>query len=91
VAVIEVHQPANEAVDRSAGPQLDRVADRARLVDVLGGLSADERVAIVLRFEADLTVPEIARLTGTREGTVKSRLHHALRKLRIALEAGGDR
>jgi RNA polymerase sigma-70 factor, ECF subfamily len=91
VAVIEVHDGPVDAVDRSAGPQLDRVADRARLADMLAALSADERVAIVLRYEGDLTVPEIARLTGSRQGTVKSRLHHALRKLRIALEAGEDR
>jgi RNA polymerase sigma-70 factor (ECF subfamily) len=91
VAVIEVRDAAVDAVDRSAGPQLDRLADRARIVDALAGLSADERVAVVLRYEADLTVPEIARLTGAREGTIKSRLHHALRKLRIALDEGGER
>lgn len=37
--------------DGSAGPAIDRIPDRARIVDVLAGLSADERVAIVLRFE----------------------------------------
>jgi len=90
VAVIEVRGDATDAIDHAAASTVDRVADRARIVDVVSGLSADERVAIVLRFDADLTVPEIARLTSTREGTVKSRLHHALRKLRLALEAGGD-
>jgi RNA polymerase sigma-70 factor (ECF subfamily) len=67
---------------------LDRVAERARMADALATLSADERVAVVLRYEADLTVPQIARVTSAREGTVKSRLHHALRKLRMTLEAG---
>jgi RNA polymerase sigma-70 factor, ECF subfamily len=91
VAIIEVHETAVDAIDGTAGPELDRVADRARIVDLLAGLSADERVAIVLRFEADMTVPEIARVTGAREGTVKSRLHHALRKLRMALDEGDER
>jgi RNA polymerase sigma-70 factor (ECF subfamily) len=49
----------------------------------------DERIVIVLRYEADLTVPSIANLTGVPEGTVKSRLHHALRKLRRSLEDAG--
>ena len=89
VAVIEVRTAdGNDADDRS-DRYVDRAADRAQLLDVLAALSADERVAIVLRFEADLTVPEIARLTATREGTVKSRLHNALRKLRAGLGAEG--
>jgi RNA polymerase sigma-70 factor (ECF subfamily) len=49
----------------------------------------DERIVVVLRFEADLTVPSIATLTGVPEGTVKSRLHHALRKLRGSLGKAG--
>jgi RNA polymerase sigma factor (sigma-70 family) len=90
VAIVEVRAIEVDAIDRAAGPLFDRVADRARMLDLLAGLSADERIAIVLRYDADLTVPEIARLTNTREGTVKSRLHRALRKLR-ASETGDDR
>ena len=39
-----------------------------------------------LRYDADLTVPEIARLTGAAEGTIKSRLHNAIQKLRRQLQ-----
>jgi len=91
VAVIEVRDSSTELEDTSAGPEPDRLTRSAEIVDVLARLSVDERIAIVLRFEADLTVPEIARQTGSKEGTVKSRLHHALRKLRSALEAGEAR
>ena len=59
-----------------------------RMREALGALGADERIVVVLRFEADLTVPMIASLTGVPEGTVKSRLHHALRKLRATIEEG---
>lgn len=84
VAVIEV--AAGTEVEDAAGQRhVDRLGDRGVLLDGLATLSADERIAIVLRFEADLTVPQIARLTGAREGTIKSRLHHALRKLRARL------
>lgn len=61
--------------------------DSGWIRDALAGLRPDERIAVVLRFEADLTVPAIAAFLGVAEGTVKSRLHHALRKVRIALEA----
>jgi len=48
-------------------------------------LSADHRIAIVLRFYEDLTVDEIADRTGVSSGTVKSRLHYALRALGLQL------
>ena len=49
-------------------------------------LSPEERIVVVLRYDEDLTVPAIGRLVGVPEGTVKSRLHHALSKLRTAIE-----
>ena len=64
---------------------LDAVDARDRLRRGLSVLSADERIAIVLRYEADLTVPAIAALTGAPEGTIKSRLHNALRRLRDSM------
>ncbi len=54
-----------------------------RAVDAL---SPDERALIGLRYDADLTVPAIAGLLGVPVGTVKSRLHHALNRLRAAIE-----
>ena len=40
------------------------------------------REAVSLRFYCDMSVPQIAECLGVREGTVKSRLHYALDKLR---------
>lgn len=91
VAVIEVREAPPDTVDRSAAAQLDHISDRARMLDSLAVLSVDERVAIILRFEADMTIPQIASLTGARAGTIKSRLHNALRKLRTDLEPGDTR
>ena len=48
-------------------------------------LPDEHRQLIVLRFYAELSVPEIARVTGLAEGTVKSRLHRALARLRELL------
>lgn len=66
--------------DRSAA-----VADRDELQRAIAGLDPDHAVVVALRYYADLTVPQIADRIGIAEGTVKSRLHHALRRLRTAV------
>ena len=71
-------------------------AERDALARAIETLDADHRIVVRLRFGADLTLAEIAARTGEREGTVKSRLHYALRRLRAAYEAaerldGGSR
>jgi RNA polymerase sigma-70 factor (ECF subfamily) len=90
VAVIEVRE-AVDATDQTAERHVNVVGERARIVDMLAALSADERIVIALRYEADLTIPEIARLIGAPEGTVKSRLHHAIQKLRERLQTEDER
>ncbi len=73
------------------------VVDGDVLNRALATLDADHRIAVVLRYVAELTPAEIAARTGTREGTVKSRLHYALRRMRSVLDdterasAGGSR
>jgi RNA polymerase sigma factor (sigma-70 family) len=61
--------------------------DRDVLHRALATLGADHRIAVVLRYVEDLSPAEIAARTGDREGTVKSRLHYALRQLRAAMDA----
>ena len=43
----------------------------------------------MLRYFADLTVADVARSAGIREGTAKSRLHRALRQMRELLDPSG--
>jgi RNA polymerase sigma-70 factor (ECF subfamily) len=70
------------------GPDgFSRLADRDVLHRALSTLDTDHRIAVVLRYIEDLSPAEIADRTGDREGTVKSRLHYALRQMRAALEA----
>jgi RNA polymerase sigma-70 factor, ECF subfamily len=61
---------------------MDDVADRDLVSRSLALLSEQEREAIALRFGAELTLPEIAKLTGEPLTTVEGRLYRALRKLR---------
>ncbi len=73
------------AVAGSAGG-IEEVADRDLVGRGLSALSDEEREAIALRFGADLTVPEIAKLTGERLTTVEGRVYRALRKLRKEMD-----
>lgn len=49
-------------------------------------LSPEEREAVALRFGADLSLPEIAKITGQKLSTVEGRVYRALRKLKEELE-----
>ncbi len=48
-------------------------------------LSADERLVVSLRFGADLTMPEIAKIIREPLSTVEARIYRALEKLRAKL------
>jgi RNA polymerase sigma factor (sigma-70 family) len=76
------------AVAASVGSSggIEYVADRDLVARGLAALSEEEREAIALRFGAQLTVPEIAKLTQQRLSTVEGRVYRALRKLREAIE-----
>lgn len=60
----------------------DRVASRMLLDDALRGLSARQRMALTLRYYADLSTRDIAAAMRCREGTVKATIHAALHHLR---------
>jgi RNA polymerase sigma-70 factor (ECF subfamily) len=55
----------------------------------LEGLSPDFREAVALRFFADLSLESIAAAQDVPLGTVKSRLHGALARMRQALAESG--
>ena len=68
------------------GSAIDAVGERDSLARALLALSDEEREAIALRYGADLTVPEIAKLTREKLTTVEGRVYRALRKLRDELD-----
>lgn len=53
-------------------------------------LSKVDRQVLVLRYFADMSVPEVAAALGIPEGTAKSRIHHATTRLRLRLQAERD-
>jgi RNA polymerase sigma factor (sigma-70 family) len=83
---------------RDPWPSEERVVNEATLPDhastvatetdierAVQSLPPRQRLAVVLRFHADLTVPEVSRAMRCSEGTVKSTLHSALDRLRSRL------
>jgi RNA polymerase sigma factor (sigma-70 family) len=57
------------------------------LVPAIARLTPDEQGLLALRFGLELTVPEVADRLGIPEGTVKSRLHATIERLRAAMAA----
>ncbi|MFO8059326.1 MAG: RNA polymerase sigma factor [Bacillota bacterium] len=66
-------------------PGDSRWADYQDVRSALCRLSEKHRTAVVLRYLEDMSVAEVAQVLGVPEGTVKSRLHHALKQLRTVL------
>jgi RNA polymerase sigma-70 factor (ECF subfamily) len=58
------------------------LAERDELVGALAALPADERIVVVLHYWADLTLEAVGQRLGWPVGTVKSKLHRALGRVR---------
>jgi RNA polymerase sigma-70 factor (ECF subfamily) len=63
------------------------VVDRDQLERGFRRLSIDHRAVVVLHHYLDLPLDEVADVLGVPVGTVRSRLHHAMRGVRAALDA----
>jgi len=76
--------PADEPM---ATDGLSSVVDRDQLERGFRRLSIDHRAVVVLHHYLDMPLPAVAEALGVPEGTVRSRLHYAMRGLRAALDA----
>jgi RNA polymerase sigma-70 factor (ECF subfamily) len=63
----------------------DAVDEREALTRAMQTLSEEEREVVALRYGADLTVPEMAKLLEQPLTTVEGRVYRGLRKLRDEL------
>ena len=78
-------------MDESTPARSDAFADadlRDELDRALAKLSLDHRTVVVLHHYSGLPLGEIAEILGVPYGTVGSRLYHATRALRAAVNAG---
>ncbi len=58
--------------------------------EALGFLSEQQRELIHLKYLQDIKIKEIAEMTSTPEGTVKTRLYKALKSLRSYFDEKGE-
>lgn len=75
-------------VERDGAPVPDaseRTLTTMVLTQALNGLTAEHREALTQTYLCDRTISEAAQALGVPPGTVKSRVHYALRALRDAI------
>jgi RNA polymerase sigma-70 factor (ECF subfamily) len=82
-----------DAMERLPGEEENEAASadlRLDLRQALRRLPREQRVAIALLYGEDMSVAEIAAITGVPPGTVKSRLSAARQALRAFMEGNSD-
>jgi RNA polymerase sigma-70 factor (ECF subfamily) len=77
-----VHEVADES-------SIDAL-DGQDLASVLADLPPPQREVLLLRFQDEMSYNEIAVIVGCPVGTVKTRIHHAKRKLHDILTRGSN-
>jgi RNA polymerase sigma-70 factor (ECF subfamily) len=65
----------------SPDQRYDTTVFNQKLKEELEQMSESHRTTFILRFKHDLSLKEIAEITNTNEGTIKSRIFYALKKL----------
>ena len=90
VVLSSLDEAADVAFDNDEGSP-SAVAEQAELrrlvLGAVDGLGPKHRLVVVLHYMNGLNLTEIAEVVGCPVGTVKSRLHYALRRLRTHLAA----
>jgi RNA polymerase sigma-70 factor (ECF subfamily) len=79
--------PHEHALEAEASPvdEADQAIQRRFVVQALSRLSPPHRETLVHVYLLDRTGPDAAQALGIPPGTVKSRVHHALRELRSSV------
>src|SRR5271170_6548672 len=85
----EIPESPDES-ENSPDDLLIRQEQEAEFMNLLNQLPLPQRSVLLLHFVEDFPLEEIARITETQIGTVKSRLHYARKSLRRLLEAKNE-
>lgn len=78
-----------QAADRAGPDEVDSALDRLLISTALSELSEDHRAVVKRAYYQGMTTAQIAADLQIAEGTVKSRLHYAVRALRLNLQEMG--
>src|SRR3984885_12152379 len=77
------------APEQSTPDEVNSALDKLLIADAMAQLSAEHRAVIERSYYRGWTTAQIAADLGIAEGTVKSRLHYAVRALRLTLQELG--
>jgi len=77
------------APEQSTPDEVNAALDRLLIADAMTQLSAEHRAVVERSYYRGWTTAQIAADLDIAEGTVKSRLHYALRALRLTLQELG--
>ncbi|MHA7651704.1 sigma-70 family RNA polymerase sigma factor [Mycobacterium sp. ML4] len=77
------------APEQSTPDEVNAALDRLLIADALAQLSAEHRTVIERSYYRGWSTAQIANDLKIAEGTVKSRLHYAVRALRLTLQELG--
>ncbi len=68
-------------------PVHDKFKFKEALNQALNDLEPIKKSSFIMRYKQDMSIREIAEITKTSEGTVKSRLFYTLRQLSVSLKS----
>jgi RNA polymerase sigma-70 factor (ECF subfamily) len=79
----------SSAPEQSTPDQVDSALDRMLIADAMAQMSPEHRAVIERSYYRGWTTAQTAADLDIAEGTVKSRLHYAVRALRLTLQEMG--
>jgi RNA polymerase sigma-70 factor, ECF subfamily len=77
------------APEQSAPDEVDSALDRMLIADAMAQMSPEHRAVVERSYYRGWSTAQIAADLDIAEGTVKSRLHYAVRALRLTLQEMG--
>lgn len=80
--------PSDMLIERREQQGYEQTSE-LELLDALSQLNVEQRELIMMKYVEDRCNTDIAHILNIPEGTVKSRLHYALRKLRLLFKEEG--
>lgn len=87
VPVADIYETAESATMEDAWETFIRNEEAKLLYEAVKRLPTKQKTVVVLHYFNGFAITEIAHILGTLEGTVKSRLHMARKKLQKELTA----
>ncbi len=80
------HEDFQPDIAYQLGEDADELQERIQLLRIsMKQLNQRQQTILTLRFFSKMTIPEIASALNMKEGTVKSHIHRALKKLQLIM------